>query len=597
MIRKTAHRIPLISLLLFCLALTGCARKPADRGSVEKWGPLSKDALVLPGKIGLSGKTLVTAINQEPRSFNRIVSSDTATADVTDRIFADLIHINRETQQAEPALAKSWSFSPDSRLLTMSLREGVNFSDGRPFTADDVVFTFQVIYDPKINSTQADQLKADGQPFGVKKLDAHTVQFSFAKPVPAVERLFDSIFILPKHKLEAAYQAGNFSAAWSISSDPREIAGLGPFKFSRYVPGQRVELERNPHYWKTDSKGNRLPYLSRLILMIIPNRDTQFLNFQSGNLDILNEIRAEDFAALMREAGTKGFAVKDLGPDLGSEQLWFNQNPESNPKTRRPYVPSFKLKWFTHPKFRQAISHAIDRSSLVNLVYQGRATAVFGPLSPSNKFWFNPGIPQYPFDLNRAKQLLLEAGFHLRSTQGESELRDAGNHPVRFSLLTNAGNRNREKIGALIQNDLQKLGIRVDFTPLEFSSLISKITETFDYDACLLGPVYLDTDPTAQMNVWLSSAPNHQWFPNQKKPATAWEARIDELMKDEATAMNPHQRKRDFDEVQRIVGEQLPFIYLVSRDVLVASRNRVGNFRPAVLYHHTLWNCEQLFVK
>jgi peptide/nickel transport system substrate-binding protein len=585
-------------VLIACLCcILACSRKPPVEEKVESWGPLTKDALQVEGEEGRYGGTLVTAIGQEPRSFNRIVSSDTATADVTDRIFADLIHINRETQRAEPSLAKSWEFSQDGRTITLHLREGVLFSDGHPFTAEDVLFTFQLIYDPKINSPQADQMKVNGQPFGIKKLDDTTLQFNLVQPAAGIERVFDSVFMLPKHKLESAYLAGNFASAWTTSTSPGEIVGLGPFRFSRYIPGERVELERNPNYWKIDTRKRRLPYLSRLVLMIIPNRETQFLNFKSGNLDILNQLRAEDYSALSRDANSPGIVVKDLGPNLGSELLWFNQNRDLNPKTHRPLVSSPKQDWFTNTRFRQAISYAIDRKSIVDLVYLGRASPSFGPVTISNKFWYNSAIKQYPYDVELAKRLLSEAGFQFAAAGGQLQLLDRGRHPVRFSLITNAGNREREKIGAVVQNDLEKIGIRVDFTPIEFSSLIARIMESFEYDACLLGPTNIDTDPSGQMNLWLSTAPNHQWFPNQKKPATTWEARLDELMLSQSKTLENAQRKKDFDEVQWIVSDQVPFIYLVSRDVLVAAKSRVGNFRPTILDHHTLWNCEQLYVK
>ncbi|MBZ5551474.1 MAG: ABC transporter substrate-binding protein [Acidobacteriia bacterium] len=595
--RITKRWLGLVLLFLSLWWTFSCSRKQPVQDVLENWGPLSKDALVMEGTAGQYGGTLVTAIGQEPRSFNRIVSSDTATADIADRIFADLIHINRETQRPEPSLAKSWEYSPDRRSMTMHLREGILFSDGRPFTADDVIFTFQVIYDPKVNSPQADQLKVNGQPFALKRMGDYEIEFTFAQPAAGIERVFDSIFILPKHKLETAYNAGGFASTWTVTSPPGEIVGLGPFRFSRYTPGQRVELERNPHYWKVDAGNRRLPYLSRLILVIIPNRETQFLNFKSGDLDILNDLRAEDYSVLARGSGSSKVVAKDLGPSLGSELLWFNQNRNISSKTRRPLVNRPKLEWFTNTQFRQAVSYAINRKSLVDLIYQGRATEAFGPLTISNKFWYNPSIKQYPYDVDQAKKLLAAAGFQWATVKGQLQLRDGSQRPVRFSLITNAGNRNREKIGAMVQNDLEKIGIQVDFTPLEFSSLIARIMETFDYDACLLGPTNVDTDPSGQMNLWLSGAPNHQWFPNQKKPATRWEERIDELMLSQSTASSIEQRKKAFDEVQLIVSEQLPFIYLVSRNVLVAAKSRVGNFRPTVLDHHTLWNCEQLYLK
>ncbi|MDD5544509.1 MAG: ABC transporter substrate-binding protein [Acidobacteriia bacterium] len=601
MIERRRCRISVVLTLLLCaffLVSTNCSRRKAGSESVESWGPLTKDPLVVKGDLGKHGGTLITALGLEPRSFNRIVSSDMATVDVSDRILADLIHVNRETQQPEPALARTWEYSADHRTLIMHLREGLRFSDGQPFSADDVLFTFQVLYDPKINSPQTDQLLTAGKPFVVTKIDDTTVQFGFAQPAYDIERVFDSVFMLPRHKLQAIYQAGKFSSAWSISSSATDIVGLGPFRFKRYMPGQFVEMERNPYYWKVDTAGNRLPYLSRLILMIIPDRNAQFLNFQSGALDILNDVRAEDFSTLLNEAGSKkNIVVQDLGPVMGSEQMWFNQDRGINPKTRKPYVNSTKLKWFTNDKFRQAVSYAIDRDSLIKLAYSGRATAAYGPATESNKLWYNPAIQKYPYDIEKAKRLLTETGFKWTRDGSSVVLRDTTNQPVQFTLLTNAGNRSREKMGALIQNDLEKIGIRVNFQPLEFSALIARFSDTKDYEACLLGTAMVDIDPSSQMNIWMSNAPNHQWYPNQSKPATPWEARIDVLMRDQSAAPTLEQRKRDFDEVQSIVSQELPFIYLVARNVLVAAKLRVGNFRPTVLDPHTLWNSEQLYLK
>ena len=197
-------------------------------------------------KLGRPGGKLIIAERSEPKTLNPVTALDGPSRDVIRRMNADLIRINRSTQLTEPALAISWTTSSDKRQYTLKLRHGIKFSDGHPFDADDVVFSFQVYLDEKVHSVQRDLLMIDGKPIGVVKLDQFTVRFELPKPYAAAERIFDSVAMLPRHLLDQPYKEGKLASAWGLNVPPSEIAGLGPFRLKEYVAGQRLVLERNP---------------------------------------------------------------------------------------------------------------------------------------------------------------------------------------------------------------------------------------------------------------------------------------------------------------------------------------------------------------
>jgi len=355
---------------------------------------------------------------------------------------------------------------------------------------------------------------------------------------------------------------------------------LGPFYVGEHKSGNYLLLKRNPHYWKRDTRGQRLPYLDSVRLDIQQNRDIEALRFQRQEIQLINGLDAEYFERL--SAQMPG-AVQDIGPSLDSEQMWFNQ------VTSAP-IPAHKKAWFASQDFRLAIAEAINRDDLCRIVFGPHATPAVGPVSPANHFWFNASLKPHPYNLHGTLRRSQQAGFRL---DGET-LRDREGHSVEFSILTNAGNKSRERMAAMIQQDLAQIGIRVNVVTLDFPSLIERMTRTFDYEACLLGLVNVDLDPSAQMNVLLSSASNHQWNPEQKSPATAWEAEIDHWMRTQASTDDSGKRKAAFDHVQQIVWEQVPFIYLVHKNVLTAISSAVQNATPVALRPQTYWNVESL---
>ncbi len=315
-------------------------------------------------------------------------------------------------------------------------------------------------------------------------------------------------------------------------------------------------------------------------LEIQRNRDFEPIRFERGELDLIGGLTPESFERLRAE---KPGAAQDLGVSLDTEQLWFNQAPLAP-------LPEYKKEWFRSVQFRLAISDALHRADMVSVVFRGHAAPAFGPVSPANRYWVNGAARQPAGGVSAALERLRRDGFVLR---GKS-LTDRAGNPVEFSIITNAGNAPRERMAAMAQQDLAALGMRVNVVPLDFPSLIERIAKTFQYEACLLGLTYDDPDPNSQMNVWLSSAPQHQWNPLQKSPATPWEAEIDRLMSAQAATGDAAKRKALFDRVQQIVAEQAPFIYLVHRNALIAVSSAVRNAEPAVLRPQLLWNVERL---
>ena len=473
------------------------------------------------------------------------------------------------------------------------LRRGLKFSDGQPLDADDVLFTFRLYLDEKVHAPQRDLLILDDKPISLRKVDSQTIVFQLPKTYSVAERLFDGLSILPKHLLEKPYEEGKIGQIGTLTTPANQWAGLGPFRLKEYVAGQRLVLERNPYYWKTDAKGNRLPYLDELVFLFVPSADAQVLRFQSGETDIISRLGAENFSVLSRQPGD--YTMVNAGPGLEYNFLFFNL---SDLTEKTPSEVLQKQKWFREEKFRQAVSAAIDREAIVRLVYQGRGAPLWGLVTPGNRRWRNEKLPHPPRSLEKARELLKEAGFSRgAASNGDSALRDSSGKPVEFSIITSSSSAERTKMATLIQDDLKQLGMRVQVVPLEHRSLLDRVTQTKEYDACVLGAVSPDADPNADISVWLSSGGMHLWYPSQAHPATPWETEIDRLMKEQFYARTFDQRKKLYDRAQEVLWEYQPMIFLVSPDILTGARKSVGNFRPAVLEPYVLWNVEQFYFK
>jgi peptide/nickel transport system substrate-binding protein len=518
--------------------------------------------LTAPATPAQSGGVLHFCLHGEPKTFNPILVEDEASENIRYLTGGVLIRVNRQTQALEPALATSWRLSKDGRKITLQLRKGLYFSDGTPFTSEDVAYTMKQLMDTQNHSATGDAFRSGEGAVDVQTPSVETVAITFPARVAGLEQLFDQVAILSAH------------------SPKKEMAVLGPFYVSEYKSGSYVELKRNPNYWKRDAQGRALPYLDGLHLDIQRNRDIEFLRFRRGELQLINRLDSESYVRLQKEDAN---AARNAGAGLDSDHIWFNQVATAP-------LPEHKKAWFRSAQFRAAISKAINRDDICRIVFADYAKPAYGPVSPANRFWFNSALPAPKYDPQAALSLLIRGGFRFSN----NELRDQAGNRVEFTLVTNSGNAVREKIATMIQQDLSNVGIRMNIVTLDFPSLLERMTRTFDYEACLLGLVNTDLDPNGQMTVWLSSGENHQWNPSQKTPATAWESEIDTLMREQATALTDKKRKEKFDRVQQIIYEQQPFIYLVNRDVLTAVSPAVIGAAPTVLNPPAFWNVEVL---
>ena len=568
-----------------CLSVQAIAAPPPQ--------PIQRGEQVLltdndPGKYG--GR-IVLALRTEPKTLNPLTALDQPSRDVLGRMMADLIHINAISQQTQPALAESWKASKDGLHYTLKLRRGLHFSDGHPMSADDVLFTFQALLDEKVNSSQRDLLIIGGKPIAVRKIDDFTVAFDLPRPYAAAERLFDGMQILPRHLLENSYRQGTLPQTWTLTTPASQIAGMGPFRLKEYVPGQKLVLERNPYYWKTDRRHQRLPYLDELVFIFVPSEDAQVLRFAGGETDMITRLSADNYNALQKDAASRGFQLFDLGPGLDYNFLFFNLN-STVPKDAADVARH--QEWFRNPLFRQAVSAAIDRAAIVRLVFHGRGTPLWSSTTPANKLWLDSALPQPPRSVEHAKQLLHDAGF---SWSAEGALLDRSGAAVEFSILTSASNAQRSQMATLIQDDLKQLGMKVQAVPMEFKSVLDRVFQTHNYDAAILALGGGDVDPNSQINVWMSNGSSHVWELGESKPATAWEEQIDSLMNQQLTTLDFKRRKQLYDRVQEIAAQQLPIVCLASPNVLVGARQSIANLQPAILDHYTLWNAEQLYIK
>ncbi|MGA8541310.1 MAG: ABC transporter substrate-binding protein, partial [Terriglobales bacterium] len=375
-----------------------------------------------------NGGELRFCLHSEPKTFDPLLVDDDASVSIRYLTGGVLVRSNRHTQDLEPELAESWYVSKDGKQITFKLRHGILFSDGTPFSSEDVAYTMQRLMDPALHSSTGDAFRSGSGAIGAKIIAPDQIAVTFPAPIAGLDRLFDQVAIMSAH------------------SPKKEMAVLGPFMVAEYKAGATVLLRRNLNYWKKDSQGRRLPYLDSIRLDIQSNRDVEMLRFKRGELDLINVIDSDYFDRL---AATSPSLAHDAGPTLDSDFMWFNQVASAP-------IPDYKRAWFRDTNFRRAISQAINRDDLSRVVFNGHAQPAVGPVSPANKFWFNAKLKAEPYRPEAAKQRLQASGFHLQN----GALFDKDGHAVEFSIVTNAGNKSRERMAVMVQEDLGKLGIK-----------------------------------------------------------------------------------------------------------------------------------------
>jgi len=501
------------------------------------------------------------AINGDPKMFDVLMVAESNSETIRYLTAGVLLRVNRTTDVPQPELAESFQVKEGGRAITFKLRPNLQFSDGTPLTAADVERTLRRALDPKSGSPTGDTLRAGDTAPEILVANPREITLRYKAPKPGIDRLFDSVGIAPPVQSKLPPSSGAFFVA-------------------EYQPGTFVLLRRNSHYFKRDAKGVQLPYLDSIRLDIQANADIALTRYQRGEFHLINKLDADSFDRLQK---TQNNSVRSLGPSLDPEFIWFNQAPAKT-------LPEWKRAWFTSAAFRHAVSSAIRREDMARIVFKGHAHPAVGPISPANRFWVNAALKPPVLDTKGGLAQLAKEGFTLRG----NVLRDKGNHAVEFSLITQAGKRPRERMASLVADDLKALGIKVNVVTLDFGSLLDRISKSLDYEAALLGFENVDADPSEEMNVWLSSGAQHAWWPAQKTPATAWEARIDKLELAQAAEGVRANRKNLVDEFQKIVREEEPIIYLLNPDYLVAVSPSLKGVQPVVVPPQILWNAEWL---
>ena len=576
-----------VRLVVFLLLplLFSCRQPPASNpgaGKPEERG------------IGTRGGKMVYRVSSPPKTFNYLLANDEPSILTSFFLLnSRLVEFDNSTQTYVPGLAETWTTGSDHRTVDIRLRDGLKFSDGQALTSSDVAFTLEATYDEQNKADVfRDALLINTKPISVKVIDDRNLQLVFPETIATPDNYLYNIGVLPRNVLEAEQKAGRLSEAWKITAPPASVVSSGPFVVASAAAAERIVLKRNPYYWKRDTQGTQLPYLDELTLEVVPDANQARVGLDQTKIDIVDRIRPTDYASLLNT----GAAVRafDLGPGLGVDYIWFNQNPTKPDGTRMDPV---KLAWFSDARFRRAVSMAVDRESIARSTLQGLATPLYGVVSPANRIWANPDLPKIAYDLGRAASLLQEAGFTKRGTTDAAELFDAQGNRVEFSLLVPAESEPRKLMAAVVQEDMAKLGIRMQVVPTEFAAVTNAWTKTYNYDAILLGLSLTDLEPATYASLLLSSGDAHQWRPKQKSPATEWEKKIDELFAEQARESDPEKRKSKFHEIQRIFADASPIIPIVARHVVSAANSRVGNFSPSPVFPHSLWNAEELFIK
>lgn len=588
---------------LVCLLVTAaCGGGRTTPPSYVDPHPLPEEPLVFAmPTIGAYGGRFVHSSTNNPRTFNALMANETSSTDITNHLlFAAMTRFNNSTQRLEPSVATRWEQSADGLTWTFHLRRGARFSDGQPMTAADILFAFEVVYDPTVHPVAQDSVMMGGKPWTVSAPDPFTVVITTPSRNAIVPELVHEIYVMPKHILEPVFRSGGFAAAYAVNTAPDQIVTSGPFRVMQYSPNERVVLTRNPYWFGIDADKKRLPYLDELVFNVVPDQDAAHLRFQSGGIDGLDRPKPENYAWYAANQSPSTFTLHELGPELNSQMFWFNLNKvrqaSGGKRVGDAHVGAVKYSWFSNVVFRRAMSMAVDREAMIKSIYFGDAVKNWSTTTESNKVWNTPDIVKNDFNPDEARRLL--ASLNWRDRDGDGILEDTAGNTVSFSLKTNGDNRIRVAMANFIRDDLARVGIRVILTPVDFNTLVTNFREDFQYEAGLLGlQTGIPPDPSTGQNVWRSSGITHWWNIRQPKPETPQEARIDALMDLMVGTSVLAERQAAWRETQNIVNEQSWFGWLPTQIAKLPVSNRFGNTEPSVIPPRLLWNIDRVYVK
>lgn len=566
--------------------------------------PLSPKTVIINGvdylqsqaPVGKFGGVLVSStIGEGPKTFNPFNTKDATSATMAEMMFDGLVSGRPDTGEVIPKLAKSFEISPDGKTYTFHLRRGIKWSDGKPITADDVIFTWNKILLAGLGNTSTrDSVLIDGQLPKVEKIDDYTVKFTTIKPFAPFLRIL-SAPIAPKHVFEPVVKKGEkyFDSFWSTTTPPKDFIISGPFKLKQYLAAQRVVFERNPDYYEINLKNEKLPYLDKIIYLIVGDLNNETLKFEAKELDVIG-LRGSNVGRYKKREAKSDYVIYNIGPDTGTMFVAINMNTRKNDQGKY-YVNPKKQAWFNDLNFRNAIDWAIDRCAMVNNIANGLASPLFTAES-LNSIYLNKSLANgHPKDINKAKEYLKKSGFYWK----KGILYDKKGNRVEFDLYTNAGNTEREAIGVMVKQDLEDLGMKVNFKPVEFNSLVNKLVNTYDWDLVIMGLTGTPLEPHNGKNVWYSNGSLHLFNQRPSGEATdrlPWEVQLDKIFDEASLKITFKDRKKLYDEYQQIIYNEKPIIYLYSPVRVTAIRKKFGNIYPSPL-SGVSYNLDEIYIK
>jgi len=642
-------------------------------------GQITADARVLTEgegiiDVGIPGGQIVTSAFEPPKTFNPYAAQETSSTSIIHRMHSYLVEENPMDYGIVPGLAKSWELSDDATEVIFHLRRNLKFSDGHPFTSDDVVFTLNdVILNCDVPNNVRDTYFVKGKAIRYEKIDDHTVR----AVLPSTYRPFFDVIkndpILPKHllagrvarlvpgawqhfsigrcaysdsrgALRAAFSGedidgmfeaiddafsalsdaiqgknveeikgtmlgvtraledlkgsvnstagletvlddaiaelalieeqaqsgvwgvrpGSFSDTWTTAANPSEIAGLGPYSLNRYDVEQQVVLDRNPNYWKVDTNGVQLPYLERLIVLVVKDRNTQVAKFRTGETDVLQldgSNRPQDWPDILQDAESKGWEAITGGPLFTTLWVMFNQDVEVRGNPGDLNARALQTV-FRELDFRKAIAHSVNKQKLINNIYNGLGQPQWSPVAVPSPFYddshgddydpyaYNPDLSNSLLEAlglidvdgdgvrNITDQFLLERGF---SEDELAMLTPEADREISFTLSTNQGNEVREQSSEAMVSDAKDIGIQINYKPKDFNALVTDLLGS-QYNAILLGFTG-EVDPNSSVNIWRTTGHLHSWSYSSADNPRDYERRIDELFDLAASTL-------DFDEAK-----------------------------------------------
>ena len=573
-----------------CLFFVVVVASLALAEGLQEYGSVPEDALVLQLGVegagyetlmpGTQGGSLHVAELLGPSKWNPITASDGGTLSYTSHVFRKLRSLHPITNVLQPELAKSWEVSEDGLKITFHLRKGIRWSDGVPFTADDVLFTYNdlILNEDVVSIYRDDLLLPDGTYPRLEKTDSHTVVVKLSTPFrPILAALSSAIVPMHKlsqevHKLNPQVAPGHFNEVWLLDTDVSEIVGLGPFVIQDFEPDRYVMLRRNPFYYAFDQNGTQLPYIDELIFQIVADRDVRLLRFLNGESHLM-ECRPSDVPVLKEQEEARGFSVSVGGWSTG--HLFMTVNLDTEDENLRSL--------FRNIKFRQAVAHAMDRDFTIQGLYHGLGDPQWSPITMASPFYagreyYGGPITErdaviYEYDRARASELLDECGILDLDGDGMREFEDGTT--VEIELITMAGRG--ETNAAQTAYDMKNVGLELHVLLLDFNTLVMRLGQG-DYELLGIGMTG-GVEPHLYASTYTSTGPYHFWhYSAREGDIFPYEERIDELFRLGASTYDEAKAFEYYKEFQILFAtEDLGMIFGPTEREVIAAYDVVGN--------------------